>query len=346
MSDERQVLENIRDTIFYIEAAFDGGVTSMGSAVLVELQNSSTKKRSKYLLTCVHSVCDVRVQNDLISLYASSNIRCWKYEATYAGQHKTNSFRATISDISPLQDGRTEFNAEHDWVLLEVESEGFQRNTPVAARVNSTDEIPSEGLIIVGYPGGKKAFKADDGDLPKVLNKPITDLRRVDEPRNFEFEVVTNDTERGMSGGGCFSKEGVLVGLHRHGNDDIIERTEIRVDQIAAFLKSQTDFRFVSPSVRKRQEQHVSLADCTEPMLDGDFVATVDGEVVVDNEIIVEEGASLQIAGSGKISFGAKGKITSRGLLQIVADDDGKLKLCATSGHDNGIVLQLSLIHI
>ncbi len=341
MNDEHQFLASNRETVFYVEAAFDAGETSLGSAVLVEVQETTTRKKQKVLLTCAHVISDIRSNDSSVTLYASSNIRCWKHGATYSARDKSNSFRAKISDIRPLPQQVDEFKAGDDWVFLEVEGEEFQRTTPAAALVNESDPIPAQGLAIIGYPDGHAAFKADEGELPKVRNKPIPDLSRVDDANSYEFGVVTQDIKPGMSGGGCFSAEGVLFGIHREGNDNIIERREIRVDKISADLKESTNYRIVTPSAAYRPTKGISFAEILDPLTDGDYVVNLKGDVVVGREIVIEAGASLSILGSGKIELSPDGKFTSRGRLHIEADAKQTLSISANqSRQETGIVLQ------
>lgn len=227
----------IRKLVWYVEVEFPGKARpNQGSAVLVEtISRLEANFVRKYLLTCLHVACDVKVTSSGTSYIAPNEIRCWPPGSGYS-RDMSNAYRAKVSQLRPLpvdrQDALREFD---DWVLLEIEDPEFRDFS--VENVWATDEttIPFDGMILVGYPDGDHGFQKNGKDT-FVANTPIFNLARSRPLSEFTFQLDTNDPMPGMSGGGCFSSDGVFIGLHRAARVGAIKRTEIRIDRIAGEL--------------------------------------------------------------------------------------------------------------
>lgn len=240
MSEESTAIDEIRASVWYVEADIPDTRHSpqRGSAILVELIKEETSIHRKYLLTCLHVVCRVsRVGGRRYEFTPASEIRCWPPESKFSEHDRSNAFLTRVSSIRPISKvDSPSFEPYDDWVLLETDDEKLREiETNVVWGIQKP--IPKNGLVIVGYPEGPLGFENQLGSKDKeVSNTPIFDLRRSQKPDDFSFTVDTIETKPGMSGGGCFTEEGVLVGVHRQGRDEAIKRTEIRIDRIAGEL--------------------------------------------------------------------------------------------------------------
>ena len=232
MDLEKAAIEIARKSVWYIEADIRAESSRQGSAVLVALKHRMTGHRRNYLLTCLHVVCGVKPIGEAIRYSHPEEIRCWPPESSYSKIDKSNCYIAHVSKVRPLPEGDTKHFTEYDdWVLLEVDDPEFRviKASTVWAEKNA---IPKEGLFIVGYPDGIEGFRTLNKDR-YVSNTPSLSLNISQGVDHYAFKVDTLNTKHGMSGGGCYSQDGILIGLHREGKDRSMKRVEIRADRIA-----------------------------------------------------------------------------------------------------------------
>jgi hypothetical protein len=149
----------------------------MGSAVAVQLEHLDQDgkpfqpaKIRHYLLTCGHVVR--QAAGDGVAGWGAllEEIYCWQpgkpYHRTRVRSRRSGDLygprKARVSPISPCQAVLGEIPgtrrlAPYDWVLLEVEDEGFQVMPALRNWGEANAAVPFE---IIGYPGGA-GFSSD-----------------------------------------------------------------------------------------------------------------------------------------------------------------------------------------
>ncbi|MCI5168617.1 MAG: serine protease, partial [Candidatus Electrothrix sp. GM3_4] len=155
---------------------------------------------------------------------------------------------AFVSKYSPCQ-GQPGSRPEHlrndpaaDWVLLEINDSSF-RNQPSVNALHYDNLSENQSLQIIGFPGGDIVWKS--GDI--VSSITVKEFRPRAHPSPGVIDYWGSDETRpGMSGGGVFTDDGALVGIHRSNSDAVMKRGGIRAEVIVRRLREDHKMDFLS----------------------------------------------------------------------------------------------------
>ena len=203
----------MEDSIWYVEArkTEESQTFNCGTAVAIWLKSGAADIGERYLITCAHVIRDEASDGTAGYGPMLKHIRVWKPDSGY---NTESGLAASVieSDVVEFQEGEVAAvdrgRVSDDWVLLQVDDPRFA-NVPVVSRIGGT---ATEGLRIVGYPGGNETIKAASF---KVEPRETLNFRIIAENNGVLSLTGPEETRKGMSGGGLFDPDGALLGIHR-----------------------------------------------------------------------------------------------------------------------------------
>lgn len=203
--------------IWYIEASDPvSGLQSMGSAIALRLR-SAQGKQARVLLTCGHVVrADASEGDDREGsgeVFAALTVY-----APGSGYAPAAAVAATLWEPIGQSAGELASGLRHaanDWVLLQLQNEAVIARTADPAPAAAT--APGTAVQVIGYPGGGGRF--DKASRSIVKPTPVSNLVLADADRG-QLSIDGRETRKGMSGGGVFTAQGGLLGVHRWADDN------------------------------------------------------------------------------------------------------------------------------
>ncbi|MCP4363947.1 MAG: trypsin-like peptidase domain-containing protein [Planctomycetes bacterium] len=228
--------------------------TSRGSGVVITLTKelpNDERKTQTYLLTCAHVVRDRKdlLLEDIICYPPGLGFVGTGEKTRQSGEFKKSTVEtAFVSKYSPCKGERgprpdkLRNDPAADWVLLEINDSSFCNQPPVNA-LHYDNLSEDQSLQIIGFPGGDTVWKS--GDIVNSIT--VKDFRPRAHPSPGMIDYWGSDETRpGMSGGGVFTDDGALVGIHRSNSDAVMKRGGIRAEVIVGRLQKAHKMDFLA----------------------------------------------------------------------------------------------------
>ncbi len=197
----------LQQTVWYIEARFDGGKEQSGSGVMIRLRDKRSGMAKLFLLTCQHVVRDESTNG-----YAQ-DIRCWRHGDGYNQQ---SYWKATRSDVVSANAGQdNDFPGRiiggQDWVLLRVEKKGEDSDRLPHAPGFATISPLRRRYRLLGFPGGNETMERSVVKASISLNFRLAPI----DQSTGTVPLAGEPTKPGYSGGPYLTGVGRVVAIHR-----------------------------------------------------------------------------------------------------------------------------------
>lgn len=214
---------------FIQSSSSDEPVPIQGSAIAVRLYRTDEPDRT-YLLTCAHVVRGSDPSQGTGPVLA--NLRAWR-----AGSGFTDDEAQQVQVVAtphrsqdePVPDD--ERAAPFDWVLLQLDDKAVALAAPAVPFWAGPN--PAGRFLVCGYPGEEPFSRS-------VVKPTITDHCLT--PFDCDLGVLRlngDETRPGMSGGGLFDTDGLLVGIHRSKRDSERKLVALSAEYIRDQLKKK-----------------------------------------------------------------------------------------------------------